>query len=113
VTSNPVEVPPGDFLLGELVEYIEMPEDVVGIAVGKSTYARVGLIANVTPLEPGWKGYLTVELSNTGKRPVLIYPGEGILQVVFHRAQTRPETTYADKGGKYQNQSGVTLPRVS
>jgi len=110
-TPSPFALHPGEFVLGELIEHIEMPDDVIGIAMGKSTYARCGIIANVTPLEPGWKGILTIELSNTSKRPVLLYPDEGILQIVFLRGQ-RPDVTYATKGGKYQDQQGVTVARV-
>ncbi len=100
------DIPPGDMVLCESFEVFNMPEDVLAIALGKSTFARVGLICNVTPLEPGWKGKLVIELSNTTKRPIRVYPFEGCCQLVFYRGE-RPLITYADRKGKYQGQSGV------
>jgi len=105
-------IEPNNFVLAEVMESVVMPQDVIGIATGKSTYARLGLVANVTPLEPGWQGILTIELSNTSQRPIRIYAEEGILQVTFHQLTGVPEQSYAQKQGKYQNQTGVTLPCV-
>jgi len=101
----------GEMILCASLEYFNMPLDVVGICLGKSTYARLGLFVNVTPLEPGWKGQLTMELSNIGHVPLMIYAKEGIAQLLFFRVN-RPQTTYADKKGKYQGQTGVTTARL-
>lgn len=107
------ELQPGSFLLGVTVERFTMPDNVIGIAVGKSTYARCGLQVNVTPLEPGWEGYLTLELSNPTKNPIRIYPGEGIIQVMFFRSESVPAVTYRSRGGKYMDQPAEPiLPRV-
>ena len=112
VEGDTVLIPPNSYLLGESVEYFEVPDDVIGIAIGKSTYARVGIVANITPLEPGWKGRLTIEVSNSSPLPARLYAGEGICQVVFFRGAP-PDRTYTQKGaGKYQNQDGLTLPKV-
>lgn len=102
---------PGGFVLCRSVETFAIPEDVVGIVVGKSTYARCGLIVNCTPMEPGWSGELTIELHNASQHAIKVYANEGIAQVMFFRGE-RPAVTYADKHGKYQGQTGVTLPRV-
>jgi dCTP deaminase len=102
----------GEFVLCHSVETFDIPEDVVGIVVGKSTYARCGLIVNCTPMEPGWTGQLTIELHNASRHAIKVYANEGIAQVMFFRGE-RPAITYADKRGKYQGQSGVTLPRVT
>ena len=102
---------PGGFYLCRSVEYFRMPEDVLGVVVGKSTYARCGLIVNCTPMEPGWHGHLTIELHNASQHAIKVYANEGIAQVMFHRGE-RPAVTYADKGGKYQGQTGVTLGKV-
>jgi len=104
-------VPPNSLVLGRTVEYFRMPEDVMAICVGKSTYARCGVIVNVTPLEPGWEGEVTLEISNTAPLPVRIHAGEGICQFLFLRG-SRPDVTYADRGGKYMHQSGVVPPRI-
>ncbi len=104
-------LPPHSFALTESIETFNVPEDVMAICLGKSTYARCGLIVNVTPLEPGWKGVLTIELSNTTSIPMAVYPNEGIAQLIFFRGD-RPEITYADKKGKYQGQTGTTYARV-
>ena len=106
-----VIIPPNSFTLCRSLEYFHMPEDVVAICLGKSTYARCGLIVNVTPLEPGWNGHLTIEISNTTSLPVKVYAHEGIAQLLFFRGN-RPLVTYADRGGKYQGQEGVTNPRM-
>ena len=103
---------PGCFYLCRSVEYFRMPEDVLGVVVGKSTYARCGLIVNVTPLEPTWEGYLTLEISNTTPLPAKVYGGEGIAQLLFFEGDEEPEIAYADRKGKYMNQQGVTLPKM-
>ena len=102
----------GGFYLCRSVETFTIPEDVVGIVVGKSTYARCGLIVNCTPMEPGWTGQLTIELHNASEHAIKVYANEGIAKVMFFRGD-RPAVTYADKRGKYQGQTGVTLPRVT
>ncbi|MFG0327557.1 MAG: dCTP deaminase [Phycisphaerales bacterium JB037] len=107
-----VIVPPNSFALCETVEYIAVPRDVLVICVGKSTYARCGIIVNVTPLEPEWRGKVTLEISNTTPLPARIWANEGIAQLVFLQADQVCETSYADKAGKYQDQEGLTLPKV-
>ena len=106
-------IPPNSFALAETVEYLEVPRDVICVCVGKSTYARCGIIVNVTPLEPEWRGRVTIEISNTTPLPAKIYSGEGIAQILFFRAQDQCRTSYADKKGKYQDQTGLTLPFVA
>jgi dCTP deaminase len=105
-------VPPNSFALARSVEYFRIPRDVVTICVGKSTYARCGIITNVTPFEPEWEGYVTLEISNTTPLPARIYSNEGIAQVLFFRGSEPPEVSYRDKKGKYQGQVGVTLPKL-
>ncbi len=105
-------IPPNSFVLSRTVEYFRIPRDVLVICLGKSTYARCGLIVNVTPLEPEWEGYLTLEISNTTPLPAKVYANEGIAQLIFLSADGLCEKSYADKRGKYQKQSGVTLPRI-
>jgi dCTP deaminase len=107
-----VIVPPNSFALAETVEWFAIPRDVLAICVGKSTYARCGIIVNVTPLEPEWRGKVTLEISNTTPLPAKIYAGEGIAQMIFLKADRVCSVSYADKGGKYQNQTGLTLPKV-
>ncbi len=107
-----VIIPPNSFALCETVETIEVPRDVLVICVGKSTYARCGLIVNVTPLEPEWRGKVTLEISNTTPLPAKVYANEGIAQLVFLRGEQVCEVSYADKAGKYQDQDGLTLPKV-
>ncbi len=107
-----VIIPPNSFALCETVEYLEVPRDVLVICVGKSTYARCGLIVNVTPLEPEWRGKVTLEISNTTPLPARVYANEGVAQLVFLQADQVCEKSYADKAGKYQDQSGLTLPKV-
>lgn len=102
---------PNDFILARTVERFKIPRDVLAVCVGKSTYARVGVIVNVTPLEPEWEGYLTLEISNTTKNPVVLYPNEGIAQILFLESDAVCEVSYADRKGKYQNQTAVTLAR--
>ena len=105
-------IPPNSFALARSVEYFRIPRDVITICVGKSTYARCGIITNVTPFEPEWEGYVTLEISNTTPLPARIYANEGIAQVLFLGGEEPPEKSYADKKGKYQKQMGVTLPRL-
>ncbi len=104
-------IPPNSFALTRSVEYLRIPDDVMVVALGKSSYARCGIVANVTPLEPGWEGHVTLELSNTTPLPAKVYADEGIVQLLFFQGD-RPEVTYADRKGKYQGQRGVTLPRL-
>lgn len=111
VRANKCVIPPNSYVLAESVEHFNMPDDVISICLGKSTYARCGLIVNVTPMEPGWRGILTIEISNATPRPAIIYANEGICQVLFFRGNA-PSTNYRSKSGKYQNQKGLTLARV-
>jgi len=114
IETDVLILPPNSFALAETVEYFEMPDNVLAICVGKSTYARCGIIVNVTPIEPGWCGKITLELSNTTSLPARIYANEGISQLLFIAGADgmNCETTYADRKGKYQNQKGLTLPFV-
>ena len=105
-------IPPNSFALARTVEYFRIPRDVLTITMGKSTYARCGIITNVTPFEPEWEGYVTLEISNTTPLPAKIYANEGIAQVVFFQADEVCEVSYKDKAGKYQKQVGITLPRL-
>lgn len=105
-------IPPNSFALARTVEYFKIPKDVLVICVGKSTYARCGIIVNVTPLEPEWEGHVTLEFSNTTPLPAKIYAGEGACQFIFLKGDSPCNVTYADKQGKYQKQKGVTLPRI-
>ncbi|MAT43830.1 MAG: dCTP deaminase [Anaerolineaceae bacterium] len=105
-------IPPNSFALAKTVEYFRIPRGVMTICVGKSTYARCGIIVNVTPFEPEWEGYVTLEISNTTPLPAKIYSNEGISQVIFLEGDEVCETSYADKKGKYQNQQGILLPRL-
>lgn len=112
VTSDICIIPPNSFALGRTVEYFRIPRNVLTICLGKSTYARCGIIVNFTPLEPEWEGYVTLEFSNTTPLPAKIYANEGCAQVIFFEGDEDCETSYRDRGGKYQQQVGVTLPRV-
>ena len=105
-------IPPNSFALAETVEYLEIPRNIIAICVGKSTYARCGIIVNVTPLEPEWRGKITLEISNTTPLPAKVYANEGIAQILFFKADAPCEKSYADKKGKYQDQKGLTLPFV-
>ncbi len=105
-------VPPNSFALARTVEYFKMPVDTLAICLGKSTYARCGIIVNVTPFEPGFEGHITIEISNTTPLPAKIYANEGIAQVLFLQGDTQCETTYKDRAGKYQKQTGITLPKI-
>lgn len=105
-------VPPNSFALARTIEYFRIPRDVLTVCLGKSTYARCGIIVNVTPLEPEWEGHVTLEFSNTTPLPARIYANEGVAQVIFIESDEVCETSYRDRGGKYQGQQGVTLPRI-
>ena len=105
-------IPPNSFALARTVEYFRIPRDVLTVCVGKSTYARCGLIVNVTPFEPEWEGFVTLEISNTTPLPAKVYANEGISQVLFFESDEECEVSYADKAGKYQKQQGLTLPRM-
>lgn len=105
-------IPPNSFALARTVEYFRIPDDVLVICLGKSTYARCGIIVNVTPLEPGWEGHVTLEFSNTTPLPAKIYANEGVCQFLFLKGNEPCEVTYKDRAGKYQGQRGVTLPKV-
>ena len=105
-------VPPNSFALARSVEYFRIPRDVLTLCVGKSTYARCGIIVNVTPFEPEWEGHVTLEISNTTPLPARIYAGEGLAQVIFLAAAEPCETSYADRKGKYQAQKGIVLPKL-
>jgi len=114
VTKNGAEcvIPPNSFVLARTVEHFKIPKDILVICLGKSTYARCGIIVNVTPLEPGWEGFVTLEFSNTTPLPAKIYANEGAAQFIFLKGNETPEVTYADRNGKYMGQIGVTLPKV-
>ena len=105
-------IPPNSFALGRTIEYFRIPRDVLVICLGKSTYARCGIIVNVTPLEPEWEGHVTLEFSNTTPLPAKIYGGEGACQFLFFKGDKPCEVSYKDRGGKYMNQVGVTLPQI-
>lgn len=105
-------VPPNSFALASSVEYFRIPDNVITICLGKSTYARCGIIVNVTPFEPGWEGYVTLEISNTTPLPCRIYANEGLCQVLFFEGDEACETTYRSRAGKYQAQKGIVLPRI-
>ena len=105
-------IPPNSFVLASTVEYFKIPKDILVICLGKSTYARCGIIVNVTPLEPGWEGHVTLEFSNTTPLPAKIYAHEGAAQFIFLKGNEEPEITYSQRKGKYMKQTGVTLPKV-
>jgi dCTP deaminase len=112
INKNGYEIAPHGFVLANSLEQFHIPDDVLAVCVGKSTYARCGLVVNVTPLEPGWRGYLTLEISNTTSSFVKIYPSEGIAQLLFYKGE-RPSITYADRSGKYQDQiKKPIMPRI-
>ena len=110
--GNVCIIPPNGFVLGRTVEYFTMPDDVMSICIGKSTYARCGILINVTPIEPGSKGHVVLEFSNTTPYPAKIYANEGACQFLFFKGDGIPAVTYASKKGKYLGQTGVTLPKV-
>ena len=105
-------IPPNSFVLASTVEYFKIPKDIMVICLGKSTYARCGIIVNVTPLEPGWEGHVTLEFSNTTPLPAKIYANEGAAQFIFLKGNEEPSITYEKRNGKYMKQTGVTLPKV-
>jgi len=109
--NNVAIIPPNSFALAKSVEYFRIPDNITGLVLGKSTYARCGIVTNFTPLEAGWEGYITIEISNTTPLPAKIYANEGIAQVLFF-CGFDCETTYRDKKGKYQGQTGITLPKI-
>lgn len=111
-TTDVCIIPPNSFVLARTVEYFKIPRDVLVVCVGKSTYARCGIIVNVTPLEPEWEGHVTLEFSNTTPLPAKIYANEGACQFLFLKGDTECEISYADKAGKYMHQQGVTLPKI-
>ena len=112
VKGSSVVIPPNSFALARTIEYFRIPRNVLTICLGKSTYARCGILVNVTPFEPEWEGYVTLEFSNTTPLPAKIYANEGVAQVVFFESDEVCETSYKDRGGKYQGQRGVTLPKM-
>ena len=114
ITKNSSEciIPPNSFVLARTVEYFKIPKNVLVICLGKSTYARCGIIVNVTPLEPEWEGHVTLEFSNTTNLPAKIYAGEGVAQMLFFESDEECEISYKDRDGKYQGQTGVTLPKT-
>lgn len=112
ITSDVCVIPPNSFALARTVEYFKIPRNVLTICLGKSTYARCGIIVNVTPFEPEWEGYVTLEISNTTPLPAKIYANEGLAQVIFFKAKEMCLTSYADRSGKYMKQKGITIPTV-
>jgi dCTP deaminase len=112
IEADSCVIPPNSFALAETVEHFAIPRDILAVCLGKSTYARCGIIVNITPLEPEWRGKITIEISNTTPLPARIYANEGIAQILFFRADAVCHTSYADKKGKYQDQQGLTLPFV-
>lgn len=114
IVADECIIPPNSFALARTMEYFKIPRDVLTVCLGKSTYARCGIIVNVTPLEPEWEGHVTLEFSNTTNLPARIYAGEGVAQMLFFQSDADDvcETSYKDRGGKYQGQTGVTLPKT-
>ena len=112
INSDVCVIPPNSFALARTIEYFKIPRNVLTVCLGKSTYARCGIIVNVTPLEPEWEGHVTLEFSNTTPLPAKIHANEGVAQFVFIKGNEKPETTYANRKGKYMKQKGVTLPKV-
>jgi dCTP deaminase len=112
ITADYCVIPPNSFALARTVEYFRIPRNVLTICLGKSTYARCGIIVNVTPLEPEWEGHVTLEFSNTTTLPARVYANEGVAQMLFFESDEQCDVTYKDRGGKYQGQTGVTLPKA-
>lgn len=112
VVSDVCIIPPNSFVLARTIEYFRIPRDVLTICLGKSTYARCGIIVNVTPLEPEWEGHVTLEFSNTTPLPAKIYANEGVAQMLFFQSDEQCDVSYKDRSGKYQHQTGVTLPKA-
>ena len=111
MTGDTCVIPPNSFVLARTIEYFRIPRNILTICLGKSTYARCGIIVNVTPLEPEWEGHVTLEFSNTTPLPAKIYANEGVAQMIFFEADEVCKVSYSDRAGKYQGQTGVTLPR--
>jgi dCTP deaminase len=111
-TGDTCTIPPNSFALARTIEYFRIPREILVICLGKSTYARCGMIVNVTPLEPEWEGHVTLEISNTTPLPARVYANEGICQFLFLKGEGPPEVSYADRAGKYMRQRGVTLPKL-
>ncbi len=112
VQADSVLIPPNSFALARSVEYFKIPRDVLTLCVGKSTYARCGIIVNVTPFEPEWEGFVTLEISNTTPLPAKVYSNEGLCQILFFQSDEACEVSYKDKAGKYQKQTGIVLPKL-
>ena len=112
INSDVCVIPPNSFALARTVEYFKIPRNILTVCLGKSTYARCGIIVNVTPLEPEWEGHVTLEFSNTTNLPAKIYAGEGVAQMLFFESDEECEISYKDRDGKYQGQTGVTLPKT-
>jgi dCTP deaminase len=112
VQGDSVLIPPNSFALARSVEYFKIPRDVLTLCVGKSTYARCGIIVNVTPFEPEWEGFVTLEISNTTPLPAKVYSNEGLCQILFFQSDETCEVSYKDKAGKYQKQTGIVLPKM-
>ena len=110
--ADEITLPPGEYLLGKSLEYFRIPKKILGLVFGKSTYARCGVLVNVTPLEPEWSGFLTISIANTGRLPVVLHAGEGIAQVVFLESDDLPVYTYRELGGKYDQQDGIAVARI-
>lgn len=112
VQTAVLTIPPNSFALARSLEYLRIPDNIMCVCMGKSTYARCGIICNVTPLEPGWEGHITLEISNTAPLPARIYANEGLVQVLFFEGTERCEVSYADRAGKYQGQQGITAAKI-
>jgi dCTP deaminase len=112
LSEDPIIIPPGHFILGRSLEYFRMPKKVLGLVFGKSTYARCGVLVNVTPLEPEWSGFLTISIANCGAWPAALHPGQGIAQVIFIESSDPPVMSYKDLDGKYDGQSEITVARI-
>ena len=112
LSEDRIIIPAGHFILGRSVEYFRMPKNVLGLVFGKSTYARCGVLVNVTPLEPEWTGYLTISIANCGSRPTVLHPGQGIAQVIFIESSDPPLLSYKDLDGKYNGQDEVTVAKI-
>jgi dCTP deaminase len=112
IQADKCVLPPNSFVLGRSLEHFRIPRDVLAVCIGKSTYARCGIIVNVTPLEPEWEGYITLEFSNTTSLPVVLYANEGVAQIIFYQADEACITSYKDRKGKYMGQTGITTPIV-
>ncbi len=112
LSADLITVPPGHFILGRSMEYFRMPKKILGLVFGKSTYARCGVLVNVTPLEPEWTGYLTIAIANVGARPAVLHPGQGIAQVIFIESPDPPLLSYKDLNGKYNGQDEITVAKI-